>query len=379
MQEVKEYLQDIKEIEKNPIVVLDWLEFFGTGLIPIPKEKPEGPEDYIFKMADNIFLQYRGYGTSMYSNLFDVYIDGEIFATLQAMPRFLKGSFKTETVQFRIENNLLYTNYWLDTLSNFIYVCDIQIESYPRIDIAIDNLNYVNEFLNTYQCQRKETQFISRKGRARLNGLEFIDKDMKFKRFTMGTAKSEKQISNYCKSQEIETSNKLYIKKYWEKNGVVKDSEVWRIEMRLKSKWLNNIKDFSFYDLVNNDYLVSLFKYAADKFFDFRINDNINVSRQTKINLIPYDKFSIYKLEKNKKPETTDRYKAKLTVHLFEKLIISGKIEYNNKSKEVSEKQIKLMREQITFLVQFYDLDDWYFKKLPFWNEEYKNLKISIN
>src|SRR5436853_171075 len=52
---------------------------------------------------------------------------------------------------------------------------------------------------------------------------------------TLGSMHSDKVISIYDKTKEIQISNKEYIKEYWRNNGLIENNEpIDRLELRLK-------------------------------------------------------------------------------------------------------------------------------------------------
>jgi hypothetical protein len=369
----KKYLNMSKKVQFCPTINIDWLEFFGDGRIPKPRIKEKmKPEDFIHKLSDDTFLKYRGHGTSMYNSLFDVYVSGEEFATLKAHPRVCKGPLTEYTFSLEIKNHLLYANYWPEYLTEFIYLLDLKIENVTRCDIAIDGNPYAEQFLNTYFKQNAENKYINLLGKARFTPQGIHHKTMQARSFSVGSAHSDKIVSVYCKSDEIETSNKGYIQAFWKRSGMKLEEgqRVHRIEMRMRSKFIKSIVDFDFLKLTDCKYLASIFMTGCKGFFEFTWQDNPRLDRQTRIDLIPWEMLGAELLEKNKKPETSDRYKAKLSIHLFEKLLITGKIK--------NEKQAHSMRVQLIFLVNYYSLEKWYIKKLDEWTVNYENLRVPI-
>lgn len=372
LRETYENMFSYGKTNPDPVINLDWLEFFGDGYVPIPIQKKDmQPEDFIHKLSEEVHLRYLGHGTSYFTAVFEIYMDGELFGSVMAHPRSNKKGFKETSFQLKIENYMLYTDYWLESLNRFLFLLDLKIKSVTRCDIAIDGVIGVEKILNYYYKQTAENKQINKIGRAEFNPHKLNNKTMTARSFSVGSAKSEKQISVYCKSDEIEVSNKVYITKFWEKSGLKPEGrKIHRIEMRFKSKYLKIIKDFNYEMLSQTEYLASLFRTGCKGFFEFSYNDSKRLDRQSKVNLIPFYILGGQRLEKNKKPETADRYKAKLAIHLYEKMLITGKIK--------TSEQASNMQNQIVFLVDFYDLTLWYIKKLDEWQEMYLPLAKKI-
>jgi hypothetical protein len=358
-----------KKSNKKPVINLDWLEFFGEGYLPLPRSKPKmEPEDFIHKLSDDVYLHYKGHGTGFFNAAFEIHMGQEVFGTILAHPRSRKQGMNEKSFQLKIENHMLYTDYWLDMLNHFTFLLDLELKSVTRCDIAIDGVEGVEAMLNLYYKQSSENKYINMHGRAKFTPHSINAKSMTAKSFSIGSGKSEKIVSVYCKSDEIEISNKSYIRSFWERSGLQTElnSKVHRIEMRFRSKALKMIKDFDYEKLIDKEYLSSLVKTGCKGFFEFSWNNNARLDRQSKIHLIPWDLLGGTLLEKNRKPEVSDRYKAKLSIHLSEKLILRQKIRHAELEAG--------MRHHINFLVHFYELEDWYKRKVEEWREDYKSL-----
>lgn len=358
----------IENSTKNACINLDWLEFFGEGYVPLPREKKEmKPEDYIHKLSDDVFLRYLGYGSSNFKAIFEVYVNGESFADIKAHPRSAKRGFKETSFQIAIKNHMLYTDYWKNCLDQIVFLLDLNLNSVTRCDIAIDGVADIEKMLNSYFKQTAKEKYINKLGKASFTPHNLDNKTMTVRSFSIGSGKSDKVVSVYCKSDELEISNKTYIKKYWERSGLNVAGKVHRIEMRFKSKYLKRIKNFDWQMLSDKDYLSSLMKTGCENFFEFTWNDNARLDRQSKICVIPWEELGGIVLEKNKKPETSDRYKAKLAIHLFEKMLLTG---------AGGDERPDNLQETIAFLVKLYDLDKWYIRKLDEWQEDYKPQRV---
>lgn len=352
------------QLDKTPLesrkytISLDWLELFGEAQNVEINEK-------LTLISDSIGLKHRGHGTAMYNDLIEVYYFGEKAAVLQVNPRFIKGAMKEKSAQIKFENHLLYSDYFIEFYEDLKAVIQFKLNNFTRIDIAIDNCKEVQEFLNFYNNQsRHDIQFLH-KGKARFSALGLDKKTMDYQQFIVGTAKSEKQLSVYNKSKELEQSNKQYIREFWKNNGIKDCSEVFRVEMRLKSKFLKSVKDLTLKNLTDSTFLASLFKTATNNFFEFVENTDSNISRSKGVDLIPYDQLGGQLLEREKQPERDDIYKAKLTIHYLVKMLICNKVK--------PEEQDTYWKVIVDTSERF-GLDDWYNEKIYYWSEQYSEL-----
>jgi hypothetical protein len=372
LRETYENLFSYGKSTPKPVINLDWIELFGDGNLPMHCQKKNmTPDDYLHKLSDEVHLRFTGHGSKYFNAVFEIYMYGELFGSVLAHPKAAKKGFKETSFQLQVQNHMLYTDYWQENLNHFIFLLDLKVKSVTRCDIAIDGLIGVEKILNHYYKQHPGEMQINKIGRAAFTPHQISAKTMMAKSFSVGSAHSEKQISVYCKSDELEVSNKTYITKFWEQSGLKPEGRrIYRVEMRLKSKWLKLIKDFDMNRLTDKTYLASLFETGCKAFFQFTYNNDSRLDRQTKIQLIPFDLLGGHRLEKNKKPETTDRYKAKLAIHLYEKMLISGKV------KDAQRKES--LQEHVSFLTDMYDLAEWYSKKIEEWILEYSILDIKL-
>lgn len=346
-------------------IALDWLEIFGYARF----DRTSKEED-VFVLSDSVAILYKGHGTAMYNELYEIYHDGEKFGMLQADPRFEKGAMTANSISLKVDNAWLYTIELWDVLQDVKTALKAEFHNVTRVDIAIDGLNHVRDFVNMYMKQTPEARFINKKGRSAMNAYEFDQETHLFQKFSFGSSKSDKVVSVYNKTKELENSNKKYIQRFWENSGMawrVAEEEVYRVEVRLRSKALKKVKGFELEKLQDKDYLSSLFKTACKNFFEFTISSSdSNVTRQKEVKLIPYEKLNARLLEKTKRPMQTDRYKAKMTIHLLSKLLIEDTV--------TSKKEVESMVNTIDDMVKRYDLDEWYSKKADEWQQTYARI-----
>jgi hypothetical protein len=132
-------------------------------------------------------------------------------------------------------------------------VLNFGINNVTKLDIAIDGLNYIPDFLNAFNKQNGIEKKIRMVGKARFSA-KVLDKErMYYENFQVGTNKSDKQVTVYLKTSELAASQKEYIKDFWFKNGLrpgPKD-KVYRVELRMRSKFLKYIKGFNIHACTN--------------------------------------------------------------------------------------------------------------------------------
>ncbi|GAA4366793.1 hypothetical protein GCM10023185_38190 [Hymenobacter saemangeumensis] len=320
-------------------------------------------------MGEGVLLEWTGKGTPMMRDSFNVYLWGEKFGTLHANPRSEGKGLKPDSVALHIDNALLYTDHWYEDLQTVVQACGLYVKNVTRLDIALDGLNYIIDFLNLYQKQFEHNKRVHMKGKARFSAGVLDKTTMRYDHFKIGSGTSEKQISVYNKTKELERSNKGYIEKYWQANGLENGGPacpVYRVELRMRGKAVKEVKDFAIHKLTDYSFLFDLFRTGCNNYFEFTdTTGHRNVSRQAVIELIPFNALGARLLEKVPRPLTDGRYKAKMAVHLTVKDIVLDLIPEATRPEALG-----VMKEQI----ERYDLYQWMSRRLPDWLKHYGKL-----
>ncbi|MDX2195704.1 MAG: replication initiation factor domain-containing protein [Cytophagales bacterium] len=350
----------------NITIAVDWFEFFGNTKCSVLLNNYKPDEKKEFQTIDygyNLVVLNMGHGTPMYNVLYEIYVGGELFASLQTHPRFVKGDFKDNSISFKIANNQLYSDKWVDNMAEIMDLLKLKINNITRLDICIDGCNGVLKFLNSFVKQTPESKSYIKMGKATMSSCMFDSNTLSYSSFTFGKRTSDKYLIVYNKTKELERSNKKYIEKFWLKNGLMAEI-VYRVEIRLTSKVLAQIQLTDISMLLDTTYLASLFRTASDNFFHFKKNTgDTNKSREQDVNLIPYELLCGELLAKSQRPKTTHRYKAKLTIR---------KCHFDLNVKENSIDSEIMLERVIQRNIDEFDLQKWYLASVPTWLKEYK-------
>lgn len=358
--------------ESNISIVVDWLKISGEC-----KNFPLPSLDESFMQKDEFSLVYTGSGSRTHKYLFEVFYLDEKFAYLETCPNLPEMSAFNFCLQ--IENNLLYTSDYLSILQSFLETFEAKYKNVTRLDIALDGVNYLIPFLNSYwkDCKGLVTRKGKKTRKSKKSGFSALyldEKQNQINGFRFGSQQSDKFITIYNKSLELETSNKKYISRFWELNGLNTNVDNYRFELRLNSKAVATIKNFDIWSLQDSGYLGSILKTHTKNYFDFSFGADKNVSRRPTIEIFDFEKMQSILLEKCKKKEITDRYKAKLSVHCLYKLLFE---------KRITEARKNEVNGYISELLERFDLNDWFLDRLPSWREKYtkigKNTDIVFN
>lgn len=173
-----------------------------------------------------------------------------------------------------------------------------------RFDIALDGvsvLNLVDRFVKGE---------IEKLGKAKVK--PFFTGKRVMEGFDIGSKASNKWITGYLKSEELERSGKDYIREFWNRTKLDQDKPIERLELKIRNEEVKKIFQFAWEDLDNFEYLASIFKTCMNNFFEFvEIGGDSNVSRKKKIDFINWDFLGAELLERLSTQETTEIYRMK--------------------------------------------------------------------
>lgn len=282
-------------------------------------------EEYIYDSGNIVFRKMR-YSAPMFNFGYEIIFKGKMFGKAHVSPK-KNGVLKENNVQFELENNVQYEIGWLDDVKYFFNAMRWHVRNTSRLDIALDGKGFFKMW-NMYQEQK-----VHRVGGAQSQvfgkcsgGKEILEG------FDIGARSSDKWITVYNKSREIESSNKDYIKKFWERSGM--DGEnIERMELKLRNDALKEI-NFDWKRMDDFEYLASIFRTFVDGgYIDicdestgelFRkkkrgllqfveASDDKNISRKKKINFINWEYIGAEKLERFSTMKPNEVWRSKIT------------------------------------------------------------------
>lgn len=350
-------ISEVKSEVKN-VVFLDWFEI----TIRLKNRIIATDENNIIEVSDGLILVCENWNTGMYEKRWKVIYHGEHFGTLQTDPKYSNSNHLN--AQLKVENRMLYTSGWLDDLLEIRNLLDWKhIVSYTRIDIAIDGAAGGNAKTIVKKFLDPRTKTISQVGKPIIS--RGTNRNREIVRFHVGCMKSDKTATIYRKSDEIEKSEKQYIKDAWKRNNLENVKEVDRFELRLRSrktKFLNlQLEKFD-----DPDYLSSIARTEMKGWFEFHYigNDKNRYRRGNKsseMKWIDWDSLEGYLLPKSKAIAKTGMHKAKQT--------IKNLTYYNYVEGHEMEFDI------VDSLKDEYCLHKWYNDKFEHWQQEWNREK----
>lgn len=224
------------------LVSIDWLSIYCDCSAMAPCT------DYIFDKEP--------YGTSVYADMYTIYLYGEEIAVLTCNPR--SGALKKGTGVLKILNPILYQQGLAEITYDLLASCHIIPINISRLDLCADfnhfecyddMQDFFQDFLNIrlwkigaakYKvCANKAVEFDC--DYFKMIGLQSSRHAYQYLRF--GSKVSKVSAYLYNKTQEFrDVKRKNYIAEAWAANDIDEKKEVWRLEFSLKGdgiKFLN--------------------------------------------------------------------------------------------------------------------------------------------
>lgn len=343
-----EVKKDVNLNNTKNTIVLDW--FSTTIYLP----KCINSDTSKLELSDGIWLENTNIGSQFYLDRFNLYYQGELFGTLELNPRNQK-LFDKHQGQFKIENRLLYTKDWLDSYKDIYNNCNWTHRSLTRTDIAIDGEAGQRGF--DYSIKGITGRTIKRKGKTRI-GLDDIDGQGDAHKIKIGSLKSDKYGKIYCKTDELEQSNKQYISQFWESSGLNNTDKVWRYEISLRSGIGNN---YDWQRLDDLDYLASIVKTETKNWFEFyymgKDKNKHRVYKNASIEIIDWESIKAELLPKTKATDPSQIHKVKT--------LVKNTLYFNYIGKT------SIDTTHILELVGEYSLHKWLDVRIDFWHDEW--------
>lgn len=362
-------------------ICIDWLQIGLSFKDAIMEEMGASFSKGVYRWL------YTGHGTKHHRHLYEVYCGQHKHFTVEITPN---RDGRKNTGVLKIENYLLYQD-WYDVLTHFIDSSVLEVLRISRVDIAHDGLNHIYDLMcdwskgvQQFDCERGLGIPVKLIGKSKVSAHDINRTTRKPKGFTVGNPKGCKQIAIYNKSQDIIRNSKSYISSYWEANGLDSSKEQYRFEVRLKRAYLETIvisghnrrsesgqleaiekyTPVEFLALLNDRHFLQSITYkACQGFFEWIYCDDSNVTRCTRLLILPPP---AHELVKTNKQYNGTAYKAKMQVHNTYYQVCSGIVGL--------EEGVAIINTQLNC----YELHEWYANRMYDFAKRYKPDDISI-
>lgn len=343
------------------LVSIDWLSIYCDCSAMAPCQ------DYIFDKEP--------YGTSVFADMYTIYLYGEEIAVLTCNPR--SSAMKKGTGVLKILNPILYQQGLREIVYDLMYTCNIQFLNISRIDLCAD-FNHFNgypqmqKFFQDFlllklwkigaakykMCANKATEFDC--DYFKLIGLQSSRHTYQYLRF--GSKVSKVSAYLYNKTQEFrDVKRKNYIAEAWAANDIDEKQEVWRLEFSLKGDGIKFVNQETKQWQSKNLEMVldpiqrtQVYNALYLKYWDFRVNDGQKrKDRMKHAALLPIES-SILKPVVITGSDVTDRE---------QKRMISAIERTYDEVRLKRQTRIEMLEESIQELTHFCGLSKWYTEK----------------
>lgn len=356
-------------------ICVDWLELSFSGTLPSFKHNPQK-----FELTPDCYLEFTDLTSKFFGAICNLYVDGYKVGEVKFNPK--SAFIGDETIQFKFENYMLYTNDFTSYVSYFIEKLNWKFNHIIRLDIASDVIKH--NVLNFIQKQKANPDKITLKGKRKNVSINLVGEV--YQTVYFGSASSDKFIKVYNKTKELQKSNKKHIEVFWKYNGLdFKNNEVERVELTLRQKHLKHI---NVYGLNNANYLASICRTHFVNYFDFSEVYSSHGKKYTKdVTPIRFSQFETQLLPKYKfvPKYSVKPIKTELKRLYFNSLIeleqcnMLGGVNNLDVTTEYYMAQINITK-VINRLVNVYHLEAYFKQNKPFWLKEYeKNKTLHIN
>ncbi len=240
-----------------------------------------GLPEVIERAEKSVTLQKVNIYNKHYQAGYQVNVSGRPFGNVLVKPRE-GNALEPQFVQFTALNHSLYE---IGFTAQFKTVCEVlgwKWRNPTRIDIALDGHGFhqiIDDVIHSKVRQVGSATY----------GMYFTSQN-KLQGYTWGKGSSDKYMRCYDKTAELKTSNKWYIKEFWDRAGLDQESNVLRLEVVLRNDELKKYEDFDPWALDSFEHLATLMRSSFEKWFQFvDPSTDSNVSRMKEIDYIDWD------------------------------------------------------------------------------------------
>jgi len=299
-------------------ITTDWFSSILSTFNPI-SDFEQALEKYEYD-GGNIILKKMKFSANGFKYGYEIIFRRKPFAWVHVCPTS-EMIFSKNQMKFELLNNIHYEIGWCSELDYLLNAMGWKIDNVSRVDIALDGHKFLE--IMTMLFDKK----IEKVGKSSIQF--FTNSKMILEGCDIGKRSSDKWVTCYNKSKELEQSNKFYIRKSWERAGL-DTNNVHRLELKLRNNAIKEIIDFDWRKLDNFEYLASIFrtfieggekingdtgevKYSKGLLEFVMKDEQKNVSRKKKITFIDWNYIGGEKLDRLSTKQANEVWSMKLT------------------------------------------------------------------
>lgn len=323
--------------------------------------------------ADGLKADVQEYGTKVFKERVNLTFEGQKFGVLTYSPR--SRIIREDLCQLKIENHLFYTmslEALREMIERALVVLSLEYVAVNRLDIALDFNESTHCTKNMIQRLNNGTVLIS--GREKEVQLNAVTKKgvMTFQGIRIGSRTSSRFLRIYNKTIEKEKVVKTYISDAWEKIGIKENenNHVWRYEYQLSGTFVNSLNGVDLETIFSRIGLFNVLRKANKNHFQLKINTGkTEVNKEQDFNYVNFNEVA-----RSMGVIVGDIVPLKRTIK--ETLIGQQRVLKSLLRNYVSGGQMETYIPTIKAIVKSFDLADWFYKKLPYYLDEFQQAQM---
>lgn len=302
-------------------ITTDWFSAILSTFNPMNNDFTEAPEKLEYD-SGNIILNKLKFSANGFKYGYEIIFRKKPFALVHVCPTS-DLIFANNQMKFELKNNVHYEIGWCSELEYFLNAMGWKVDNTSRVDIALDiDKRHFLKIMNMVLEQK-----IQYTGKAQIQW--FTNGKLDLQGCDIGKRSSDKWVTIYNKSKELEHSNKFYIRDTWVRAGM-NIERVDRMELKLRNNAIKEIVGFDWRKLDDFEYLASIFrtfieggekinpdtgevKYSKGILHLVKKDKQKNISRKKKIEFIDWDYIGGEKLERLSTKQANEVWSMKLT------------------------------------------------------------------
>ena len=261
---LKDVNNDVIGLDNLSTITIDWLSLYCLGKI---KNTPE----FEFIELD--------YSTRHFKKIHTIQYRGAQIGTTVSEPH--SKILAPGSVIIKFDNKLLYSRSAKYIITKLLQKTKLKYKSITRADIARDFHRFAGNLNPQYFIQDFMKGIFIKNGRGKFQTIGEQLHENIYDYLAFGSRSTGKRIYLYNKSKELkQVGDKPHIVKFWERNGLIKEKTVWRLEFSFKGSQnkivdlVSGLIDKIFWtDLFDIKKLWEIMSAAINDIFSFKIND----------------------------------------------------------------------------------------------------------
>jgi len=233
----------------NYSINLDWLQFVALKIVEVDFTKLKSKNFTISERVNRNPNFKQCYGVTKNS--------AEILEINFGVVN--QNCYPKHEVVVKIKNSLLYVNDYISTVNEILSELGLIFWRISRIDIALDG-NDILRIMDVLRGYTRNKTIQIGNSNLKVDPGNLNKSDLTFESYRIGNKRCQKSAIVYNKSDEIEKSQKNYIKEFWQLNGIDTEQEIGRFEVQLNYQHLKKYQIKSLEMIMDVNFIGSIFK-----------------------------------------------------------------------------------------------------------------------